>query len=62
MLESDHTTVDGHLCMAVAAEYVRRQPRIRVIAAEELRHVAKGAVDDGWTPRGRSLGPDWSDI
>lgn len=54
--------LDGEVHMAVAAEHVRRRPRLRVIAAAALRRVAQGAVDDGWTPRRRSLGPDWSGI
>lgn len=53
---------DGTLRLSQAAFYVRRRPRLRVIAPDELRRVAREAVEDGWTPRDPLLGPDWSGI
>jgi hypothetical protein len=54
--------LDGEVRMAIAARYARRRPRLRVIAADELRQIAQDAVDDGWTPRHDLLGPDWRSI
>lgn len=45
-----------------AAEYVRRWPRLRQIAAEELRGLVRDVVDGGWTPSGRYSGPEWESI
>ncbi|KQC35723.1 hypothetical protein UK82_24805 [Frankia sp. ACN1ag] len=54
--------LEGDLRMFIAARHARRRPRLRVVAADVLRQIAQDAVDDGWTPRPRHLGPDWSGI
>jgi hypothetical protein len=48
--------------LSSAAFYVRRRPRLRVLAAEDLRRVVREAVEDGWTPGHDLYGPDWSGI
>jgi hypothetical protein len=45
-----------------AAEHVRRWPRLRQIAAEELRGLVREVVDGGWTPLERCIGPEWEAI
>ncbi|MBL7492503.1 hypothetical protein I6A62_31385 [Frankia sp. AgW1.1] len=61
-LDDAPSWLDGKVRMTVAAGHVRRRPRLRVIATDRLRQIAQDAVDGGWTPRRRSLGPDWSGI
>jgi hypothetical protein len=45
-----------------AAEYVQRWPRLRQVAAEELRGLVGEVVDGGWTPVDRYVGPEWEAI
>ncbi|MEU5695057.1 hypothetical protein [Actinosynnema sp. NPDC020468] len=45
------------------AEWVRRHPRIRELAPEDLARVAREVVEDGWRASGwKHTGPDWAEI
>ncbi|WP_261553773.1 hypothetical protein [Frankia tisae] len=55
---------DGQIRLSIAARHVRRQPRLREVAARELQRVVREAVEDGWTPHERNSGSgtDWKGI
>ncbi|MFE9750280.1 hypothetical protein ACFYOT_35700 [Saccharothrix saharensis] len=45
-----------------AAAHVRRRPRLRELAAEEIKALVREVVADGWTVEGRYRKPDWGGI
>lgn len=45
-----------------AAGHVRRWPRLRQIATQELERLVREVVDGGWTPQGEFGRPDWNGI
>ena len=48
--------------LSMAARYVRRWPRLREVAAEELRGLVTEVTGGDWKPVDRYSGPDWNGI
>lgn len=48
--------------LVTTAKHTQKWPRLREIAAADLRRVIEEAVQDGWTPAGWHGGPAWREI